>query len=71
MNNNAVKEIVAVNGSIPANPTIKTLASSFASPEGVADGSGNVFVADMNNNAAKEIVRSTAASRPTAPDEKA
>ena len=57
MNNNAVKEIVAVNGSIPANPTIKTLASSFASPEGVAvDGSGNVFVADMNNNAAKEIV---------------
>ncbi len=54
---NAVKEILAVNGSIPANPTINTLASSFASPEGVAvDGSGNVFVADMNNNAVKEIV---------------
>ena len=27
--NNAVKEILAVNGSIPANPTINTLGSGF------------------------------------------
>jgi sugar lactone lactonase YvrE len=45
--NKEVEEIVAVSGSIPANPTIKTVASGFASPAGVAvDGSGNVFVSD-------------------------
>src|SRR5438876_2416280 len=44
-----VKEIVAVNGSIPAsNPTINTL-GVFVSPTGVAvDGVGNVFVADQS-----------------------
>src|ERR1700709_692897 len=41
-----VKEIVAVNGSIPASPTINTL-GVFVQPIGVAvDGAGNVFVAD-------------------------
>jgi sugar lactone lactonase YvrE len=51
-----VKEILAVNGSIPSNPTIKVLGSGFSGPEGVAvDGSGNVFVADLGNNAVKEI----------------
>jgi large repetitive protein len=55
--NNAVKEILAVNGSIPATPTIKTLGSGFNGPQGVAvDGSGNVFVADTNNSAVKEIL---------------
>jgi DNA-binding beta-propeller fold protein YncE len=52
-----VKEIVAVNGSIPANPTILTLGSGFNSPSGVAvDAAGDVFVADEANNAVKEIV---------------
>jgi hypothetical protein len=32
----AVKEIVAVNGSIPANPTIKILGSGFIEPRGIA-----------------------------------
>jgi sugar lactone lactonase YvrE len=55
--NNAVKEIVAVNGRIPANPTIKVLGSGFYRPLGVAvDGSGNVFVADTWNSEVKEIV---------------
>jgi DNA-binding beta-propeller fold protein YncE len=55
--NNAVKEIVAVGGSIPASPTIRTLGSGFNYPSGVAvDGAGDVFVADSNNNAVKELV---------------
>ena len=55
--NNAVKEIVAVHGSIPANPTILTLGSGFKSPYGVAlDGAGDVFVADSGNSLVKEIV---------------
>src|SRR5437667_102570 len=51
-----VKEIVAVNGSIPAsNPTINTL-GVFVSPTGVAvDGAGNDFVADQNGRV-QEIV---------------
>jgi hypothetical protein len=46
--NSAVKEIMAVNGSIPAtNPTINVLGGGFAQPAGVAVGAnGNVFVAD-------------------------
>lgn len=55
--NNEVKEIVAVNGSIPGSPTIKTLGSGFNYPVGVAvDGSGNVFVADSGNTEVKEMV---------------
>jgi uncharacterized membrane protein len=55
--NNAVKQIVAVNGSIPASPTINTLGSGFSNPIGVAvDGGGNVYVADFGNNAVKQIV---------------
>jgi hypothetical protein len=58
--NHAVKEILAVNGSIPANnPTIFTLASGFNAPYGVAvDASGDVFVADFLNSAVYEITRS-------------
>jgi sugar lactone lactonase YvrE len=43
-----VYEVLAVNGSIPANnPTINTLASGFSLPQGVAvDSRGNVYVAD-------------------------
>jgi DNA-binding beta-propeller fold protein YncE len=54
-----VYEILAVNGSIPANPTVNTLASafSFCSPQGLAvDGSGNVYVADECNDAVEEIL---------------
>jgi large repetitive protein len=55
--NSVVQEIVAVNGSIPASPTILTLGSGFNGPRGVAvDASGNVYVGDTYNNAVKEIV---------------
>ena len=56
-NQGAVKEILASGGSIPASPTINTLASGFNNPYAVAvDGAGNVYVADANNNAVKEIL---------------
>ena len=55
--NGAVKEIVAVNGSIPASPTIRTLGSGFSHPIAIAvDGNGDVYVADSGNQAFKEIV---------------
>ena len=45
----AVYEILAVNGSIPASPTINTLATGFVFPQGVAvDSRGNVYVADSS-----------------------
>jgi large repetitive protein len=56
-NNNAVEEILAVNGSIPSTPAINTLGSGFNFPTGVAvDGTGNVYVADWGNSAVKEIL---------------
>ncbi len=62
-----VKEILAVNGSIPALPTIRILGSGFIYPEGVAvDGSGNVYVADTYNAAIKEIL-AVGGSIPTSP----
>jgi sugar lactone lactonase YvrE len=55
--NNAVKEILAVNGSIPASPTIRTLGSGFSHPIAVAvDGNGDVYVADNGNQEFKEIL---------------
>ena len=55
--NNAVKEMLAVGGIIPASPTILTLGSGFNAPHGVAvDASGDVWVADTGNNALKEMV---------------
>ena len=45
--NVGVYEIVAVNGSFPANPVVKSLGSSFSSPGPIAlDANDNVFVAD-------------------------
>jgi sugar lactone lactonase YvrE len=46
-----VKEIVAVNGSIPATPTVKVLGSGLLNPIGlVLDASGNIYVIDSNVN---------------------
>jgi sugar lactone lactonase YvrE len=61
VNSNLVKEILAVNGSIPSsNPTINTLGQAngnFNNPTSVAvDASGNVFVADSQHSLVKEIV---------------
>ncbi len=55
--NQQVKEILAVNGKIPASPTINVLGSGFGSPAGVAlDSSGNLYVADFANNAVYELL---------------
>ncbi|MGA2889399.1 MAG: choice-of-anchor D domain-containing protein [Terracidiphilus sp.] len=55
--NNAVREIMAVSGSIPASPTVRTLGSGFSYPISVAvDGGGNVYVADSDPGSVKEIV---------------
>jgi predicted outer membrane repeat protein len=54
---NSVKEIVAVNGSIPASPTINTVASGFNEPAGVAvDSNGNVYVADAGDGVVYEVM---------------
>ena len=56
--NEAVKEILAANGSI------STLSSSFNGPSGVAvDAAGNVYVADLGDNAVKEIVAATGVAK--------
>ena len=61
----AVKEILAVNGSIPATPAIVSLGGfieggtsfSFSAPSGTAvDSAGNVYVADATANAVEEIL---------------
>jgi hypothetical protein len=53
----------------PGNAATTTLGSGFSDPRGVAvDGAGNVYVADFNNNAVKEVVAvggSIPASNPT------
>ena len=52
-----VYEILAVNGSIPASPTINAIGGGYDIPFGVAvDGAGNVFVADTFNNAVEEVL---------------
>ena len=51
--NNAVKELVAVNGVVPASPTINVLAGGFSGqtgPDGLTlDASGNVYVTNHDN----------------------
>lgn len=55
--NGAVKEILAVNGSIPASPTIRTLGSGFSHPIAVVlDSSGNLYVCDPGNDTVKELL---------------
>ncbi len=64
---NAIYEIVAVNGSIPPSPLIREVVSGLNNPEGVAvDGNGNIFVADYNNNLVKEAL-AVNGSIPTSP----
>ena len=60
-NATAVREIVAVGGSIPAtNQTILTLGSGFDNPVSVAvDGAGNVFVVDSYNQTVNQIPLAT------------
>ena len=53
--NMAVYEVLAVNGSIPSNPTVTQL-GSFGQPFGVAvDSSGNVYVPDASISAVYEL----------------
>jgi len=65
---NTVKEIMAVNGTIPAAPVINTLGGGFDEPFTVAvDASGNVFVTDYGHSEVKEIeaVNGSIPSSPT------
>jgi sugar lactone lactonase YvrE len=56
-NDGNVEEIVAVNGSIPAKPSVLSLGDGVHQAFGVAvDGSGNVYFADVYNNAVYELV---------------
>ena len=51
-----VKEVVEVNGSIPASPTITPLGSGFSNPVSLAvDGAGNVYVADKGASAVYKL----------------
>jgi len=54
--NHAIYEIMAVNGSIPPSPSIRTLDTAFSAPEGVmVDPSGNVWVSSGEDNTVVEI----------------
>jgi sugar lactone lactonase YvrE len=65
--NNSVSEILAVNGTIPASPTVVQLGSGLYYPSGVAvDNSGNVYVADTDNDQVKEML-AVNGSAPTSP----
>jgi sugar lactone lactonase YvrE len=51
-----VQEIMAVNGEIPANPTIKTLVGGLDCPKGPAlDASGDVYFVDACSHTVNEI----------------
>jgi sugar lactone lactonase YvrE len=51
-----VQEIMAVNGRIPANPTIRTLVGGLDCPIGPAlDAAGDVYFADVCNHTVSEI----------------
>jgi len=53
---NMIQEVLAVNGSIPASPTVLTLVSGVGSPTGVAiDAAGDVFFSDEDGNTAWEV----------------
>ena len=53
----AVSELLAVNGSVPPNPTILPIGSGFGILTGVAvDINGNVFASDQKNQAVFEVL---------------
>jgi hypothetical protein len=63
-----VREIVAVNGLIPANPTVITVGSGFMTPYDIkVDGVGNFYVADEAADAIYELlaVNGTVPASPT------
>jgi hypothetical protein len=55
-----VYELVAVNGVVPSNPTVRTLASangSIGAPQGLAlDPQGDLYVVDHSDYSIKELV---------------
>jgi DNA-binding beta-propeller fold protein YncE len=56
-NDNAIREIAAVNGIVSSSSTQSNVGSGFNVPVGVAvDGRGDVFVADDGSGSVKEIV---------------
>ena len=57
MSNGVVMEILAVNGVIPATPTIVTLSNNFFRPSGIAvDATGNVYVGNFGDSFISEFV---------------
>jgi len=52
-----IEEILAVNGSIPATPSIITLTNDFNFPFGIAvDGNGNVYLSDEGTGSVYEML---------------
>jgi sugar lactone lactonase YvrE len=63
-----VYEIVAVDGRIPANPTIRQVGYGFLTPNGVAvDSFGNVYVSDNTSTSIEELL-AVDGSVPSHPD---
>ena len=53
----SVKEMLAVNGVVPASPTIRTFCCDLGYPTGVAvDASGNVYFSDAQSNKVEEML---------------
>jgi sugar lactone lactonase YvrE len=60
--NNTVKEVLSVNGTIPATPSVLSLGNGFVflQPSGIAlDRYGNVYLADSGALAVREILASS------------
>jgi sugar lactone lactonase YvrE len=60
-----IDELVAVNGSIPANPTLRTLTSGFTAYSLAVDGSGNIFFTNATMLNEIEAVNGSIPSNPT------
>jgi hypothetical protein len=52
-----IYKVIAVDGSVPASPTIQTLSTAFSGATGVAvDEDGNLYVSDQSQNAVFEVM---------------